>query len=115
MAVRYYPRRGLLCTPQRPIGGIRRLWRRCGRAAAVRQGFNLDELAQLLRLDDGTHCAKARTLAKVQLRAVRKRLRDLRASIVAALRLGTIWAMSLRKRADVTEFWGSAPSMPFLS
>ena len=81
--VRYYQRRGLVGEPQRPAGAIRRY----GGAdaarlkfikAAQRLGFSLDEVAQLLRLDDGTRCDEARSLAEAHLLEVRQRLRDLR-------------------------------------
>jgi MerR family transcriptional regulator, mercuric resistance operon regulatory protein len=81
--VRYYQRRGLLAEPRRPVGGIRRY----GTAdvarlkfvkAAQRLGFSLDEVAELLRLEDGTRCAQARVLAEGHLGEIRQRLRDLR-------------------------------------
>ena len=46
--------------------------------AAQRLGFSLAEVASLLALDDGTHCAAARQLAEHKLREVREKLRDLR-------------------------------------
>ena len=46
--------------------------------SAQRIGFKLDEIAQLLRLDDGTHCAGAREIAEHKLVDVRLRLSDLR-------------------------------------
>jgi MerR family mercuric resistance operon transcriptional regulator len=81
--VRFYQRRGLLGEPPRPQGGIRRY----GAAevarlkfvkAAQRLGFSLDEVGELLRLEDGTHCDTARELAEAKLRDVRLRLADLR-------------------------------------
>ena len=80
--IRFYQRRGLLSEPDKPLGGIRRY----GRAdvarvlfikAAQRIGFTLDEIAQLLQLDDGTHCSEARTIAERKLADVRDRLADL--------------------------------------
>src|SRR5574337_1154962 len=59
--IRFYQRKRLLAEPARPPGGIRRY----GNAevarvkfvkSAQRLGFSLDEVAQLLRLEDGTHC-----------------------------------------------------------
>jgi MerR family mercuric resistance operon transcriptional regulator len=81
--VRYYQRRGLLSEPRRPAGGIRRygdtdVARLKFVKAAQRLGFSLDEVGELLRLDDGTRCAQARTLAETHLAEVRQRLRDLR-------------------------------------
>ena len=58
--IRFYQRKGLLPEPDRPVGGIRRY----GAAdvarvrfikSAQRLGFSLDDVAQLLRLEDGTH------------------------------------------------------------
>lgn len=80
--VRFYQRKGLLAEPERPLGGIRRY----GQAevarihfikAAQRLGFSLDEIALLLQLDDGTHCAEARQIAEQKLADVRQRLTDL--------------------------------------
>ena len=46
--------------------------------AAQRLGVSLDELAELLRLEDGTHCGEARALAEGHLGDVRERLRHQR-------------------------------------
>lgn len=87
--IRFYQRRGLLLEPDKPYGGIRRY----GAAevarlkfikAAQRLGFSLDDIAGLLRLADGTHCAEARVLGESKLREVRARLADL-ARLEAAL------------------------------
>ena len=45
--------------------------------SAQRLGFNLDEVAQLLKLEDGTHCHEAADLAAARLADVRLRLTDL--------------------------------------
>ncbi len=80
--VRFYQRKGLLPQPEKPYGGIRRY----GEAevarlrfirAAQRLGFSLDEIAELLRLDDGTHCEEASRLAERKLRDVRDKLAGL--------------------------------------
>ncbi|MDP1692481.1 MAG: Hg(II)-responsive transcriptional regulator [Burkholderiaceae bacterium] len=80
--VRFYQRRGLLPEPARPYGSVRRY----GHAAVARLrfvrrsqqlGFSLDEVAELLRLEDGTHCDEARTLAESRLADVRRKLGDL--------------------------------------
>lgn len=80
--IRFYQRKGLLPEPQRPPGGIRRY----GQAdvarlrfvkAAQGLGFSLDEVAELLRLDDGEHCAQASRLAEHKLLDVRAKLADL--------------------------------------
>lgn len=81
--VRFYQRRQLLPEPDKPYGGIRRygpsdIARVRFVKAAQRLGFSLDEVAGLLTLEDGTHCAEARQLAEVKLADVRARLKDLR-------------------------------------
>jgi len=81
--VRFYQRRSLLTEPDKPYGSIRRY----GPAdvarvkfvkTAQRLGFSLDEVAGLLRLDDGAHCDEARQLAELKLADVRGKLADLR-------------------------------------
>jgi MerR family mercuric resistance operon transcriptional regulator len=80
--IRFYQRKHLLAEPDRPPGGIRRY----GHAevarvkfvkSAQRLGFSLDEAAQLLRLEDGSHCTEAADLAALRLADVRNRLDDL--------------------------------------
>jgi MerR family mercuric resistance operon transcriptional regulator len=90
--VRYYQRRGLLGVPPRGTGSIRRYGEAHAQRlkfikAAQRLGFRLDEVAQLLRLDDGTQCTKARRLAEAHLGEVKERLRDLRRVEAALARL----------------------------
>ena len=80
--IRFYQRRQLMPQPQRPLGGVRRygatdLARICFIKAAQRLGFSLDEVAELLKLEDGTHCGEARALAEIKLQQVRERLLDL--------------------------------------
>ena len=81
--VRFYQRRALLAEPDKPYGGIRRyeaedVARVKFVKAAQRLGFSLDEVAGLLKLDDGTHCDEARQLAEIKLVDVRKKLKNLR-------------------------------------
>lgn len=80
--IRFYQRKNLLEEPVRPYGGIRRY----GQSevvrvrfikAAQRLGFTLDEVAQLLQLDDGTQCSKAKVIGEMKLADVRQRLADL--------------------------------------
>ena len=87
--VRYYQRRGLLPEPDRPLGGIRRYDRgdlsRLGFIkSAQRLGFSLEEVALLLKLDDGTGCEEARAIAEKKLTDVRERIADMQ-RIEAAL------------------------------
>jgi len=80
--IRFYQRKGLLPEPDKPYGSIRRY----GEAdvtrvrfvkSAQRLGFSLDEIAELLRLDDGTHCDEASHLAEHKLQNVREKMVDL--------------------------------------
>lgn len=82
-AIRFYQRKGLLAEPQRPSGGIRRYGHEdVARVkfikSAQRLGFSLDEVAQLLTLEDGTHCSEAAEFAARHLADVRARLKDLK-------------------------------------
>jgi len=81
--IRFYQLKGLLSQPERPYGSIRRY----GQAdvarvkfvkSAQRLGFSLDEVGQLLKLEDGTHCSEAAELAALRLADVRARLADLK-------------------------------------
>jgi MerR family mercuric resistance operon transcriptional regulator len=80
--IRFYQRKGLLAEPDKPQGSIRRY----GEAdvtrirfvkSAQRLGFSLDEIAELLRLDDGAHCDEAGHLAEHKLKDVREKMADL--------------------------------------
>ncbi|TAM48994.1 MAG: Hg(II)-responsive transcriptional regulator [Paraburkholderia sp.] len=87
--IRFYQHKGLLATPERPYGSIRRysdadVERVKFVKAAQRLGFSLDEVGQLLTLEDGTHCSEAAELATQRLIDVRAKLADL-ARIEAAL------------------------------
>ncbi len=80
--IRYYQRKGLLPEPDKPSGSIRRygaadVTRLRFVKSAQRLGFCLDEIAELLALDDGTHCVKASRLAEHKLQDVRARMVDL--------------------------------------
>ena len=80
--IRFYQRKGLLPQPARPQGSVRRyggpdLARVRFIKTSQRLGFNLDEVAELLRLDDGTQCDEARALASHRLLDVRQKLADL--------------------------------------
>jgi len=80
--IRFYQRKGLMQEPDRPLGGIRRygetdLARVRFIKSAQRLGFSLDEIADLLKLEDGSHCTEAREQAERKLADVRARLADL--------------------------------------
>ena len=81
-SIRFYQRKGLMPEPERPLGGIRRygetsLNRLRFIKSAQRLGFTLDEVADLLTLDEGCDCNKARMLAEKKLADVQARLADL--------------------------------------
>ena len=80
--IRYYQRRGLLSEPKRPLGGIRRygsadIDRLTLVKTAQQLGFSLDEVGDLLRLEDGTHCQEASALAEHKLKDVREKIERL--------------------------------------
>lgn len=90
--IRFYQRKGLMPEPEKPYGSIRRygdaeLARVRFIKAAQRLGFSLDEVADLLRLEDGTRCGEARQLAERKLADVRQKLSDLQRieSVLTAL------------------------------
>lgn len=81
--IRYYQRRGLMSEPERNMGEIRRygprdLDRLMFIRTAKRLGFNLDEIAQLLILEDGSHCSEAADLARKKLAGIRRQQEALR-------------------------------------
>jgi MerR family mercuric resistance operon transcriptional regulator len=81
--VRYYQRIQLMPVPKRAAGGIRRysateLARLRFIKTAQGLGFTLEEIADLVKLDDGTRCKEAHDIAAQKLDTVRARLRDLR-------------------------------------
>lgn len=81
--IRYYQRLGLMPTPARPHGSVRRYsgdavsrLRFIKRAQGL--GFSLDEVRVLLEFTVGEHCAETRTLAEQKMRIVKKKVSDLR-------------------------------------
>lgn len=87
--IRYYQRLGLMPTPARPHGSVRRYGidaisrlRFIKRAQGL--GFSLDEVRLLLELSVGEHCAETRSLADQKMRIVKKKISELR-GIQAAL------------------------------
>jgi len=80
--IRFYQRKGLLPQPDKPQGSIRHygstdVARVRFVKSAQQLGFSLDEIAELLLLQDGTHCAQARALAQHKLIGIRQKLADL--------------------------------------
>jgi MerR family mercuric resistance operon transcriptional regulator len=97
--IRFYQRKGLLHAPKRSHGAIRRYSDAdVARVRFVKSaqylGFSLDEVAGLLRLQDGTNCASARAVAEQKLADVRVKLRDLRRIESVLRRLVTACAAS---------------------
>lgn len=95
--IRFYQRKGLLVQPLRGRGQIRRyLPADASRVRFIKSaqalGFSLVEVADLLRLVDGTRCDDAKRIADARLRVVQAKLRELR-RIEKALR-STIAACS---------------------
>ena len=81
--IRFYQRKALMHEPGKPQGSVRRYGAQdLGRVrfikSAQRLGFSLDEIAQLLTLEDGTHCDEAREQAQQKLVDVRAKLTDLK-------------------------------------
>ncbi len=81
-AIRFYQRKGLLLEPDKPVGSIRRysaadIKRVRFVKSAQRLGYSLEEVAQLLKLADGSHCDEAREQAERKLADVRTKLADL--------------------------------------
>jgi len=81
--IRYYQRRGLIGTPRKPPGGVRRYaadalaqLRFIKRAQQL--GFTLKEIGGLLELGAGA-CAETRVLAEARLADIETRLHDLQA------------------------------------
>lgn len=90
--IRYYQRLGLMPTPARPRGSVRRYGKDAvGRLRFIKRaqalGFSLDEVKLLLDLSVGEHCAETRILAEQKMRIVKKKISELRGIQVALDRL----------------------------
>jgi MerR family mercuric resistance operon transcriptional regulator len=80
--IRFYQRKGLMQEPERPLGSIRRysgadFARVRFIKSAQRLGFSLDEVQDLLKLEDGSHCTETREQAERKLADVRAKLAEL--------------------------------------
>ncbi len=89
--IRYYQRRGLIATPRKPLGGIRRyaddaLARISFIKRAQELGFSLREIAELLKLGDGS-CKQTRAIAEQRLTDIEKRMRDLQSMRITLTKL----------------------------
>lgn len=101
--IRYYQRRGLLRTPSRPDGGVRRYEVDDARRlrfirSAQSAGFTLDQIAELLSLDAGEDRERARALAEARLSELDARIAELEAA-----------RASLRKLAGACAASGAGP------
>ena len=90
--IRYYQRRGLLETPGRDGGAVRRygesdLARLKFIRSAQAAGFTLDQIAELIALDAGEDRARARELAHARVTALDEKIAELRAARDALARL----------------------------
>ena len=95
--VRYYQRRGLLQTPDRPdggglAGGVRRYGAEDVRRlrfirSAQTAGFTLEQIGELLELDAGQDRARARDLARERIGALDAQIADLTRARTALERL----------------------------
>lgn len=80
--IRYYHRRGLVDEPYKPLGGHRRYAPSAvSRVRFIKRaqqlGFTLEEVASLLRLEDGQSCRETRLLAERKLALIETRIADL--------------------------------------
>lgn len=112
--IRFYQRKGLLEEPDKPYGSIRRygeddVARVQFVKSAQRLGFSLDEVADLLRLDQGADCDQARRLAEYKLGIVREKLADLTRMEAALTQL-----VSACQTADLTAE-GTEVSCPLIA
>ncbi len=110
--VRYYQRRGLLQTPQRPQASGSGAVRRYGtedvrRLRFIRRaqgaGFTLEQIGELLALDAGADRARARTLAEARLGELDRRIAELEAARSALRRLATACADGGRGPCPILE------------
>jgi MerR family mercuric resistance operon transcriptional regulator len=90
--IRYYQRRGLLETPGRAGGGVRRYDESdLGRLRFIRSaqaaGFALDQVGELIALDAGEDRARARHLAGQRIAALDVRIAELQSARDALDRL----------------------------
>ena len=95
--VRYYQRRGLLDTPDRPngagiAGGVRRYGAQDVRRlrfirSAQAAGFTLEQIGELLALDATDDRARARELATERIAALDEKIVDLKRVRASLLRL----------------------------
>ena len=86
--IRFYQRKNLLPEPNKAYGNIRRYGESdVARVQFIKSaqmlGFSLNEIAELLKLEDGTRCTEASKLAE-------RKLGDIRAKLAVLLRMETV-------------------------
>jgi MerR family mercuric resistance operon transcriptional regulator len=107
--VRYYQRRGLLPTPSRSPGGIRRYGPEDVRRlhfvrAAQAAGFTLEQVAELLALDATEDRDRARALARERIAALDAKIAELEQARNALRRLAHDCAASKGPCPIITAF-----------
>jgi len=80
--IRYYQRRGLLDTPNKPLGGRRHYAEEMlSIIAFIRRaqylGFSLEEIKSLLAISDGMSCSTGRGHAQAKYEELGERIREL--------------------------------------
>ncbi len=110
--VRYYQRRGLLGTPERPqgTGGVRRYDDEAvGRLRFIRSaqaaGFTLEQIGELLELDAGHDHGRARALAEERIAALDAKIAELEAARASLRKLSGQCAAS-RGPCPILEAFG---------
>ncbi len=110
--VRYYQRRGLLGTPDRPqgAGSVRRYDEAAvGRLRFIRSaqaaGFTLEQIGELLQLDAGHDHQRARALAEARIAALDAKISELEAARASLRRLAGQCAAS-RGPCPILEAFG---------
>lgn len=110
--VRYYQRRSLLGTPDRPqgAGGVRRYDEAAvGRLRFIRSaqaaGFTLEQIGELLELDAGHDHHRARALAEERIAALNAKIAELEAARASLRKLSGQCAAS-RGPCPILEAFG---------
>lgn len=106
--VRYYQRRGLLGTPARSGGDIRRYGEDDVRRlkfirSAQAAGFTLDEIAELLALDGGDDRSRVRALARHRIAALDDKIAQMTETRAALARLADQCAASEKGPCPILE------------
>lgn len=114
--IRYYQRRGLIATPRKPPGGVRRYntntlaqLRFIKRAQQL--GFTLREITDLLKLGEGS-CAATRTLAERKRADIGARIQDLQAMRATLEKLIRSCRADMRPACPIIESLSDATPPP---